>query len=118
MGTSGRHMVGVGDKNKTGERSGCDSTTLSKGATWRPTWAHTWLTRRETSGRAGKGVKGIFHPHELLAPGGGVGGYEAMKSRLQVLIGSLRLAVRLGMKTRGQAGEAPMRVKNAGQNEK
>jgi hypothetical protein len=57
------------------------------------------LKRRETSSRTGKGVAGIFHPHELLAPGGETGGDEAMKSRLQALIGSLQLAVRLAMKS-------------------
>ena len=40
---------------------------------------------------------------EVLAPGGGVGREQAAKSRLQVLIGSLRLAIRPG----GQAGRRP-----------
>jgi hypothetical protein len=59
------------------------------------------LEGRETSGQAGKGVTDIYQPHKLLAPGGEVGGDEATKSHLQVLIGSLQLAIRLGVITRG-----------------
>jgi hypothetical protein len=62
------------------------------------------LKRRETRSRTGNSVASIFHPHELLTPCGGIGGDEAAKSHLQVLIDSLRLAVRLGMTTRGQTG--------------
>ena len=62
---------------------------------------HRALEGRETSGRAGKGVLGIPHPHELLAPGGGVGRDEAPKSRLQVLIDRLQLVDRLRMEPGG-----------------
>ena len=44
------------------------------------------LVTQETSGRAGKGLLGVLHPHKVLAPGGGVGRDEATKGRLQVLI--------------------------------
>ena len=40
------------------------------------------LKGRETCGRARTGVAGIFKPHKLLAPGGGVGRDEATKSLL------------------------------------
>ena len=62
------------------------------------------LERREPSGRAGKGVAGVFNTLKLLAPGGGVGGDKAVKSCLQVLVGSLRLAVGLQVEPEGQAG--------------
>ena len=45
------------------------------------------LERQEPSGKAWEGVAGVFHLHELLAPGGGFGGDTAAKSRLQVFIG-------------------------------
>jgi hypothetical protein len=65
------------------------------------------LKERETHGRARKGVVGIFDPHELLAPGGGVGGDQAAESHVQVLVGSLRLAAGLGVEPGGQPGQRP-----------
>jgi hypothetical protein len=46
----------------------------------------------------------IFHPDQLLTPGGGVTGNQTPECRLHVLIDLLRVAARLGMKPIGQAG--------------
>jgi hypothetical protein len=58
------------------------------------------LERGDSGGRAGEGVAGVFNPHELLAPGDGVGGDKGAKSHLQVLIGLHLLAIGLRVEPR------------------
>ena len=65
------------------------------------------LRQRMAPGWAGKGVAGVLDPHQLLGPRGGVGGDQAAQSSLEVLVGSLQLAIGLGVEPRGQAGRRP-----------
>jgi hypothetical protein len=43
-GEDGQHLEGVETGTKTGETDQRVTVHPSRGATWHPTWAHTWLT--------------------------------------------------------------------------
>lgn len=64
--------------------------------------AQRCLEMGHTGGRRGKAVMSIFNPRQLLAPGWLVSGYQAPESRLELLVGTLHLAIGLWVETGGE----------------
>lgn len=63
--------------------------------------------RRHTCGGADRGVVSVLKPGEVGGPGGRETSCHTLQGRLQVLIGTLRLAVSLRVITRRQTGQGP-----------